>query len=276
MEDGPPIYPFNITDFSVTDDDNIYLLRATVTIQNANDILPRFEDELFAESNSRFNVSQNGITQIIIEAIGPLRLYRHQDEFVDFLRTVGFTTNDQSPYVVRNLTLVVEEHPLGETQSAPAEVPILVQPVNDIPVLLSNQISDFILNDYLPQETNNPGFDSSYLLSESDVMDIDRLSPISADFIGLALVSVDVLPYLGVWQYWNTTTGDWVDFPAMLSDCSPLLVDPETRVRFMPVPNYDKLDGETTVEYRAWDGTSSEVTCVNSVLEFSEGERVCV
>ena len=191
--------------------------------------------------------------------------------FEDFLQTVRFITDDQAPHVVRNLSLVVEEHPLGEAPSRPAVVPIVILPVNDRPILNSIQCSVATLDDYLPI---NPGFYPSFLLSDTDVIDIDRSSPNSQDFVGLAIISAQATSGTGIWQYWN---GTWSDFPAV-SDCYPLLVDPEERVRFVPLPSYAETPGSVygsaALEYRAWDGSSRELICINGAADTLSGKFI--
>ena len=227
-------------------------------------------DQLFATSNNRFNVSQNGTTQLIIDAIGTKRLITSQPEFVDFLKTVQFITNDQAPDIMRNLSLTVEEFPLGEATSSPAYVPITVVPVNDRPVIQSSQVSVTTLDDYL---SSNQSFTPSFLLSSSDVFDIDRRSSTSNDFIGLAIMSTSQPDSLGVWQYWSEEEMWWIEFPVDLSDCLPLFVRPNERVRFVPQPNPTKEDGIATIGYRAWDGSSEIIDCsVNDTLELTYGK----
>lgn len=224
-----------------------------------------------ATPTSSFNVTGNGGTLLIIEAIGPRRLLTTHDDFEDFLQTVRFTTDDQAPHVVRNLSLVVEEHPLGEAPSRPAVVPIFILPVNDRPILNSTQRPMATLDDYLPI---NPGFYPSFLLADTDVIDIDRSSPNSQDFIGLAIISAQPASGTGIWQYWN---GTWSDFPAV-SDCSPLLVAPEERVRFVPLPSYTETPGSVyesaALQYRAWDGSSQELICINGAADTSSGKFI--
>lgn len=266
IEDGNPINPLDVSGFSIDDDDNIFLIQAIVTLENSNLLYSDVSDQLFAMSNDRFNVTGNGTTQLMIDAIGGRRLITTRPEFVDFLKTVQFTTDDQAPDVVRNLSLVVQEFPLGEAPSSPAYVPIMVKPVNDRPVLQSSQVLETTLDDYL---SANPGFTPSFLLSSDDVIDIDRHSSISNDFIGFAIVSTSQPDSLGVWEYWNKR---WIEFPVYLSDCNPLFISPTERVRFVPLPNSAKEDGVATLEYRAWDG-SSNITCdTNDTLSLTPGK----
>ena len=266
-EDGGSIFPLN-TSFNVTDDDNIFLLRATLTLENSDNLPSDVIDLLFAASTDRFNVSQNETSQLVVEAIGPQRLVTFQSDFVNFLRTVQFTTNDQAPEVVRNLSLIVEEFPIGEAPSRPAYVSIIVTPVNDRPVLTSSLVTEIVLDDYL---SRNEGFLPSLLLSNSSVIDVDSRSSISTDFIGLAIVSTSFQEFLGDWQYLSEDGMNWISFALNISNCYPLFVDPDMRIRFLPQPNFAKEDGTVAIEYRAWDGSSRELMCMNDTLELSSG-----
>lgn len=140
--------------------------------------------------------------------------------------------------------------------------------MNDRPTLNSTQRSVALLDDYLP---NNPGFHPSFLLSETDVIDVDRRSPISQDFIGLAIISTQATSGIGVWQFWNAT---WSNFPAV-SDCYPLLLAQDERIRFLPAPSYDDIHGNfygsAILGYRAWDGSSQELVCTNGTVDITEG-----
>lgn len=271
IEDEDPIYPLNTSDFSIDDDDNVFLIQATVTLENSDLFPPDVMDQLFAMSNDRFSITGNSTTQLMIDATGDRRLITTRQEFVDFLKTVQFTTNDQAPDIVRNLSLGVQEFPLGEAPSHPAYVPIRVVPVNDRPVLQSSQVSEIALDDYL---STNPGFTPSLLLFDSDVFDIDRRSSISNDFIGLAIVSTSQPESLGVWQYWSEEEMRWIEFPVDLFDCFPFFVRPNERVRFVPLPNQAKEDGVATFEYRAWDGSSEVIDCdVNNTLSLTPSKK---
>ena len=269
IEDGDPIFPFDIPEFSISDDDNFFLLIATVTIENADEITTtNYTDQLYIPAIDpanlfQFSIDGNGTSRIEITATGALRLFTPRDEFVILLRNVSFVTDDQAPYIVRNLSLIVEEYPLGETgPSLPGLINITVTPINDRPSLVSSQVSQASLDDYLPQDVNNPSFNTSFLLLEKDVEDVDRNVPNPTDFIGLAIVATDD-GGIGTWQYWYN--GSWVAI-----ECSPLLLSPEVRVRFSPAPSVNKLDGDVSITYRAWDG-SSNVACDNGDLSFTEG-----
>ena len=37
-EDSPPVFPFNTPDFTITDEDNVFLLQAILTVQTAGEM----------------------------------------------------------------------------------------------------------------------------------------------------------------------------------------------------------------------------------------------
>lgn len=270
VEDGPPVFPLDTPSFEITDDDNLFIFRATLTLVNKQP--SGVTDQLLGTSNADFTVNGNGSRQLIIDAVS--RFTTRHTELIAFLGTVAFTTDDQAPYVTRNLSIVVEELPVGEAPSAPFYLPIAVTPVNDRPVYSRSDsaVSMAVLDDYLPQDTNNRGFNASFLISYSEVVDIDRVSPVSNDFIGLALTLATAPVYLGAWQYWME--GAWLPVPDNITSCSPLLLQSDQRLRFSPVPNLGKMDGQAYIAFRVWDGSSDNVggACVNGSLQVAQGQ----
>lgn len=263
-EDGPAVFPLNSSEFTITDEDNIFILQATLSIVNSASLAADVADQLSAPSNEEFQViAGDGTTTLVIQAIGPRKLVTTHEEFADYLMGVAFTTNDQAPDVVRNLSVVVEEFPLGDAPLSPTYIPIYVIPVNDRPTLLSSQVTEVVLSDYLPQDRQNLGFNASFLLSQDDVADIDRRSSSSEDLIGLAIFGQVVPEGLGVWQYRSDSDSDWMAFPDTLSSCSPLLLDPSKMIRFSPSPSPSTLkeDGDTIIMFQAWDGSSYNSAC---------------
>ncbi len=256
IEDGPEIYPLNIDDFSIDDEDNSFVLQATLTIENSDALDSDFRDSLSATGNSDFSVNGSGTTQLFIETTGFRRLITTHEDFARFLRGVSFTTTDQAPHVVRNLSVLVEEFPVGESARVPVYIPITVQPVNDQPVLESSRVDIAPLLDYLPQETANLGFNASFLLSLEDVDDVDRRSPVAPDFVGFAVIREEVSADLGVWQYRESGNESWIDFSMDESPCDPIFFTPSRRIRFSPAPSFAKSDVTVMFEYQAWDGTS--------------------
>ena len=265
------MFPLDTPLLQITDDDNQFLYRATLTL--VNDLPPSdVTDQLFGFNTNQFSLSGNGTRTLVVQAIGPFRYITPQSDFIDYLRTIGFTTNDQAPFITRNLSLVVEEFPPGEAPSDPYYLPITVTPVNDRPIFTRSDSArtEAVLDDYLPQETNNYGFNASYLISEEEVQDADRRSPLSTDFVGLAITGTMAPDNLGVWQYWSE--GAWLDVSSDLTSCAPLFLSPSQRLRFSPQPSLEKTDGRASIQYRVWDGSSELVECVNDTLEVTAGE----
>ena len=220
-------------------------------------------DQLLATGNDRFNVAGSGSTQLIITAIGPREFYTLQEEFVDFLKTVLFLTDDQAAATDHRVELVVQEYPLESTQpSSPVVIEVMITPTNDRPVILSTQRSHANLTDYIP-ESNNRGFPPSFLIDETNIEDIDLISPV---FIGLAITGYTDADS-GSWMVWVNDI--WTSL-ANVSECVPQLVSPNGRIRFVPSPNPSKTDTLVSLVYRAWDGSSEMIDCVQNTPIFSE------
>ena len=219
-------------------------------------------DQLLATGNDAFNVIGSGSIQLTIAAIGPRRFFTLQNDFVEFLRTISFVSDDQAAFVERNITLVVQEHPLeASPPSMAAVIPVVFTPVNDRPIIASTQRLQATLTDYLPVSSNE-GFNVSYFLNESDVQDVDRVSPSSPDFVGLAIIAYTGNDS-GSWMIW--VNGTWLPLPPV-HECSPKLVPPDGRIRFVPNTDPSKADTQASLSYRAWDGTE--------VLECVENNRL--
>ena len=220
-------------------------------------------DQLLATGSEQFRVDGSGSSRLVVTAIGLGQLLTIRDEFVDFLKTVSFVTNDQAASSEHSISLVVQEHPLETTPpSLPGVIRVDIIPVNDRPVITSTQRSRAGLTDYIP-ESNNRGFTPSFLLNETNIVDIDQVSPI---FIGLAITTVTTGDR-GHWMVWINDT--WVSVPPSVSECSPQLEPPNALVRFLPSPDYSKTDTRASLVYRAWDGTNL-IPCVDNTPIFSE------
>ena len=254
-------------DFRIVNEENAFVLRATIDIRYSESLLSGVADTLNSTFNSdRFQATFNAtIPSLVIEVTGPNRLLTTQDQLRDFLRGVTFSTGDQAPDVNRTIVIVVEEFPLGTGTIIPTFIPVNMVPVNDQPILMPSDgttTTTGILNDYLPQETRNLGFNASFLLTDEDFLDLDRQSRITQDFIGLAIIEMDVQIYLqtnlGEWQYYNGS--EWRAIPSV-SSCNPFFVSPSTSIRFSPFPSFDKQNGQASITYLAWDGSSQDSPC---------------
>ena len=223
-------------------------------------------DRLLATENDRFRVEGSGSEQLTITATGPRAFFTLHEEFVDFMKTVMFETDDQAGLVEHTISVVVQEYPLETAPpSSLAFIRVMVEPVNDRPVLVSTQRSQHDLTGYLPQ-SDNEGFSPSFLINETSVEDIDSISPA---FVGLAITGFTDNDR-GSWMVWEN--GTWVPL-ALVNDCNPQLVAPDGRVRFVPSADYSKTDSQASLVYRAWDG-SSLIQCNESVPIFSSQSAV--
>ncbi len=264
-EDGSAVSVF-ADNFQITNEENALVVRTTINVAYSTNLLPGVQDVLSSTTSSdRFSATFNpSIPSLVIDAVGPLRLLTTQDQMRDFLRGVMFSTNDQAPDVSRNLTVVVEELPLGRGPLVPTIIPIDVILTNDQPILTpSPGIRIAALMEYLPQATLNTGFNTSFLLTDDDVVDLDRVSRNTQDFIGLAIIDMFLesksQTTLGEWQYYYNMS-EWRPFPDV-SYCDPLFASPSTRIRFSPFPSLDKENGQASITYLAWDGSSRDSPC---------------
>ena len=224
-------------------------------------------DQLFAAGNDRFSVVGSGTTQLTITAIGPRQYFTLKEDFVEFLQTVSFVTDDQAASDGHRIEIVVQEHPLEATlPSHPALIQVGISPVNDRPVILSTLRSRANLTGYLPESINR-GFSPSFLIDETNVDDIDLVSP---SFIGFAITSYTD-GASGNWMLW--INGTWSPL-VQVSECLPQLVPPDGRIRFAPSPNPSKADVEVSLVYRAWDGSSESIECSQDSPVFSEQSAV--
>ena len=260
IEDEGVILVTNTT-IIISDEDNFLLYQARIFIPNTPNQYG-FSDFLYLPSDflDSFDITGNGTN--FITATGKSLLLEHPI-FIELLTNISFATDDQATDITRNLTFTVEENPLGDTgPSIATVVPIYIKQLNDKPVLTgSHFVVNTTLDDYLPADSKNPGFLPSYLLNSSNVNDPDSIYPPNPDFIGLAIYQANN-GSLGSWQYW--WNGTWSNITD-ISSCSPLFITDSQRVRFLPDPNIDKINGHVSFDYRVWDGTSKYV-CVGDVI----------
>ena len=252
------------TDIMISDEDNTYLCEARFEILDTP-VDYNYSDSLYILDNftGTFNIIGNGTSSIVASGISTLIQHSF---FEALIRSVGFQTTDQATNLTRQVSFTVEEHPLGDTgPSDPVNVSVLIVQVNDRPVLQDTPfITNDSLDDYLPSERNT-GFFPSYLVNSSIVNDPDTVFPSNPDFIGLAIHSINNNE-LGYWQDW--WYGYWVNI-YNVSECNPLFISENQRIRFLPTPSSNKQDGSASFYYRVWDGTSSNV-CTNGSIRTDE------
>ena len=223
-------------------------------------------DQFLATGNDMLRVDGSGSNQLTTTAIGSQQFFTLRDVFVDFLKTVMYVTDDQTGSSEHSISLVVQEFPLESMPpSLPGLIRVVVLPVNDRPVLLSTQRFEHNLTDYLPQSANE-GFTPSFIIDNTNVLDIDSVTPA---FVGVAITAVTDNGR-GSWMVWDE--GTWVHL-FFVSDCSPQLVSPDERIKFVPSANHSKTATQASIVYRAWDGTSL-IECDGDIPVFSNQSAV--
>ena len=253
-EDQGPLLASNTT-ISITDVDNSRLMRAMIYISNSPTEFGSITDSLtigpgFTDRALFRSITGEGTNSITAETTVP----QLHAVFVSLLSNIIFETDDQSTNVTRNLTMTVQE--INNEPSQPAVISIYIEQRNDRPVFITEPlITAATLDDYLP---DNNGLATTALLNRSVVSDPDSIYPPNPDFIGMAIFNYSISkPSLGVWQYWYN--GSWVNFTTV-SACSPLFISEGQWLRFHPSPTLKKENGDASITYWAWDGTST-VTC---------------
>jgi acetyl esterase/lipase len=121
-------------------------------------------------------------------------------------------------------------------------VPLVVQPVNDAPVLKGN--ADLSLGTIPEDAANPPGVSvASLLAGNATDSDTDALS-------GIAIVAADELSQ-GAWQYSSNGGTSWTNM-GTVHYAQALLLPAEALLRFVPAKNFA---GTVSLRYRAWDQT---------------------
>ena len=253
-------------DFNILNNENDFVVKATINITYSSHPMPDVQDTLsLTRPSDRFQVLYDPSGPVlIVEATRTFRFTTTQEQLRDYLTNVTFSTNDQAPDINRTINIVVEELPLGRGPLVSSRIPVRVAPVNDQPVVspISDARTTAILTNYL--ETLNLGFNASFLLTEQDVVDNDRQSRVTEDFIGLAIIEAQTSQSsLGEWQYYSSS--GWRTFPSV-SYCDPLYVPPSRRIRLSPFPNFNKESGSASINYLVWDGSSQDSPCSPSNL----------
>ena len=261
--------PINVATDSVqidiSDEDNIFLYQARFNVTNTPSQYGSIIDTLFLPVNDQFTITGSGVGNGIITATAKTLSVYHET-FVELIKSLQFRTNDKSTNITREISVVVEEYPLGEAgPSAPVMIPVRIIQKNDRPVLDGPPlITQDTLQDFLPSEIVNNGFLPSHLIDATVVSDIDSAFPPNPDIIGLAIFALDD-GGIGHWQYW--WEGDWVD-AVNVSRCAPLFLRDDQRIRFLPQTTQD--GGLVSFNYSVWDGTSKNVCEAGVVRNDSE------
>lgn len=130
-------------------------------------------------------------------------------------------------------------------------VTIVIKPVNDAPVLTSNQTLTSIDEDIL--DINNIGQTVASFITDGTITDVDGVA-----YKAIAITSVD--NSYGTWQY-RLENGSWTNISNISGakinlGSSALLLDSNSLLRFIPNENFYAT---STFEFRAWDKSSGVV-----------------
>ncbi|NEO33447.1 MAG: hypothetical protein F6K36_24075, partial [Symploca sp. SIO3C6] len=178
--------------------------------------------------------------------------------------SVSFRAWDQSEGVAGDTADTTTNGGSSAFSEETAESTITVNPANDAPVLIDDDVEDFTDIDEDP--ISNEGNLVSEILSTA-ITDIDT------DAVGgIAVTEVDNTN--GSWEYSTDSGSNWTAFGTLSVTVARLLAaDADTRIRFVPNENYS---GEASVSFRAWDqsegvaGDTADTTTNGGSSAFSE------
>ncbi|QTA78941.1 Immunoglobulin-like fold-containing protein [Desulfonema limicola] len=165
------------------------------------------------------------------------------DGSLTYTPDADFTGNDFFTYKVND----------GFLDSNTAVINIAVSPVNDAPVLIytPNLHLNPIIED-IP-DTENTGTSVSSILASDPAFSEIITDPDEGSLKGIAVKGVDNT--YGKWQYNHEPDGVFNDFPADISEEKAVLLIPESRVRFIPMTDFNGLV-DSGLYFRAWDQTA--------------------
>ena len=146
----------------------------------------------------------------------------------------------------RQVTFTYQAMDQHSATSNIATVTVTVNGVNDAPVL--DNSGEMTLTDIAEDDFNSAGDTIQSVLSSGGG---DRITDLDTGAMeGIAVVGIDDTN--GTWQYSTDGGGNWSDFGSP-SESNARLLDPSSRVRF--VPNAD-FDGGSSINFGAWDQSS--------------------
>ena len=90
-DNSEPVFLFNTTLLTISDQDNSFLSQATIVVTNQP---IGIEDVLYVLGNSEFGILGNGTNQVRIVSLADQ--LPHQS-FIDIVDGVSFSSNDQAP-----------------------------------------------------------------------------------------------------------------------------------------------------------------------------------
>lgn len=181
---------------------------------------------------------QPGKGELTIEGVRPIADYQQ------VLRTLVYGNSSQAPDISDRLVEITISD--GTLVSAPAVSTVLINAVNDAPVL--DNSGEMLLPPLPEDEFNSSGSSVTGIIASAEQQGQDRITDVDRDALeGMAII--EAVSTNGIWQYSLTAGASWLTFPTV-SNTSAILLNETSRVRFVPAPGYS---GSATFVFRAWD-----------------------
>ena len=265
-EDDPPQL---IVDPSMTlfDPDNQYLSSAEVRINNvqngADEILTAITttNVITSYTNGVLTITPSGVVSATIS------------EFQTVLGSVRYANLSDAPNTTaRSISFTVTD-PFPASNSPTATSTVSVVAVNDAPILIDSII---ITATQVVTSASITGDTISNILANSSSIPASGGDPISdsdgpSESEGIAVVGDT--DGSGNWQYFNSTTTTWVNFPNPSGGQALLLWDSD-RIRF--VPGTTSPGTNVSLDFKAWDRsehtryTQENASSFNATGSFSD------
>ncbi|MCP4090584.1 MAG: tandem-95 repeat protein, partial [Gammaproteobacteria bacterium] len=139
----------------------------------------------------------------------------------------------------------------GTVESDAAAVTIIVNPVNDAPVLdNSGKMILYSVNEDAPDDNNTGTLISTIIASPGD----DRITDPDTDAVeGIAVIGVNTNN--GKWHYDHDNDGIFNEFPEHTARDKALLLYDSAGIRFVPAPDYNGTV-DPGIIFLAWDRTA--------------------
>lgn len=176
--------------------------------------------------------------ELTIQGAGTVTRYQ------TILRSLTYNNLSQSPDITDRVVAVTVSD--GALTSAPAVSTVVINSVNDAPVL--DNTGNMALAPISEDDVNSNGnsvkkiIESAETGGENRITDVD-LNPLE----GMAVIEAGSAN--GVWQYSLNAGASWQPFPAV-SNTVAVLLNEAARIRFVPTPGYN---GSAGFSFRAWD-----------------------
>ncbi len=170
------------------------------------------------------------------------------------LSTITYDNLSESPATIdRTITFQVYD---GDNYSVEVVSKVLVEAVNDAPILVTD--NDFSLSDILEDDANQFGNRVASFIDPAETGGQNPISDPDANSLeGIAVIGVDAGN--GSWQFSIDAGTTWLEFGPVSNNAATLL-DPASRIRFVPNLNYH---GSTNLTIRAWDQTTGNNGDIN-------------